>query len=220
MPAVAFDAKTHTYRVGGEVYPSVTQICRYLQYDKASRGNPFIRDAAGAKGKKVHLYTQYIDQGYQFEDPPEIAGYLKAYRTFLRERSPRWIAIEQRIANTELKVAGTLDRFGLMDGGYVIADIKTTGVLDEDYVSAQLHGYKTILTDEGCIETLIEDPSQKIQLFSIQLKPTGEYIPYKADAKGSSLFTHCWMIDQIRKDILGAKKWQNSYFSTTPTHTR
>lgn len=205
MPAVAFDAKTHTYRVGGEVYPSVTQICRYLQYDKASRGNPFIRDAAGAKGTAIHLYTQYIDNDMPFDAPPEISGYLQAYRAFLRDYSPRWIAIEQRIANTELKVAGTLDRFGLMDGGYVIADIKSTRVLDKDYVSAQLHGYKTILTDEGCTHPLIRDADKKIRLLAVQLKPTGDYRVYKAHDKGANLFTQLWLIDQYRKEISDAK---------------
>ena len=151
------------------------------------------------------MYTQYIDIGKAFEYPTELTGYLSAYAAFLRDYSPIWLAIEHRIANTALKIAGTLDRFGLIDGNYVIVDMKTATNLDKDYVSAQLNGYKDILTEDGWITPIIKDQQKEIQLYAIHLKKTGEYRLYHAHEKGNQLFHHCWMLNQLREEVNHAK---------------
>lgn len=202
---VAFDPKAHTYTVSGTVYPSVTQIIRFLSYDKAAAGNPYVRDAAAARGTAVHLYTQYMDSDIPFEYPPQISGYLTAYAAFLRDYGPQWLAVEHRIANTELQAAGTLDRFGFMDGKYAIVDIKSTASLDKDYVSAQLAGYHAILTDPGCITPLLRDPEKEVRRYALQLKSTGDYRLYRAHEKGNQLFHHCWMLNQLREEVNHAK---------------
>lgn len=205
MGLISFDPKTHTYTVDGEVYPSVTHICRYINYDKAANANPYLRDAAANRGTMVHECTAMIDNGIDFEEPPEITGYLNAYRAFLRDYKPQWLAIEKRIASGSLECAGTLDRFGIIDDYYAIVDIKSTATLSKDYVSAQLYGYKEILTSIECLTPLVLDKQRLIRLYGLQLKSSGAYRIYEAHKKGMDIFALCLFINKYREEINHAK---------------
>ena len=123
---LVFDEEKHLYLYDGHIYPSVTEICAPLQ--SFADVSPAILQQAQRRGSQVHEYAQLIDYGVEpdaLEVEPELAGYVLAYMRFLRDYKPEWSMIEQPLVNTAEKYAGTLDRFGKIDGRPWLVDLKT-----------------------------------------------------------------------------------------------
>ena len=145
---LTFDEATHTYTLDGVQLPSVTEVTRFCAYDYKSE-RPWLAEAAARRGTAVHEACALIDYGEEPEETPEIAGYLKAYRRFLTDYKPEWQLIEHPMGSLALDAgyAGTLDRFGTLNGGPAILDIKT-GQLHDAALSAQMTGYYQLLQHE------------------------------------------------------------------------
>ena len=165
---LTFDEATHTYALDGIQLPSVTEVTRFCAYDYKS-DRPWLAEAAARRGTAVHEACALIDYGEDPEETPEIAGYLKAYRRFLKDWKPEWKLIECPIADWNMKMAGTMDRFGIIHNAPAILDIKT-GQLHDAALSAQLTAYKMIFSwDPRC-------GFGKIQaLYALKLSKDGTY---------------------------------------------
>lgn len=153
--ALEFDEEKHLYTLDGVELPSVTEICRFLNYDTAVNAKPWLRDAAAARGTRVHEWCMLYDyDALDFSDiEPCEMGYVQAYLSFLRDYRPQWQFIEHSIGSDRLGYAGTLDRYGLIDGKTAIVDLKTTSVLRKVPLAAQLAGYGDLLFDRYGYET-------------------------------------------------------------------
>lgn len=143
MSVLQFDPREHRYTLNGSVLPSVTQITRFLSYDYKST-QPWLAELAAERGTAVHDACMLIDYGEEPEDTPEISGFLVAYRRFLSDYSPRWDGVERPLASLELGYAGTVDRYGMIDGKRCIVDLKT-GQKHIPALAAQLNGYRILL---------------------------------------------------------------------------
>lgn len=165
---LTFDEATHTYTLCGIRLPSVTEITRFCAYDYKS-DRPWLAEAAAIQGTAVHEACALIDYGEDPEETPEIAGYLKAYRRFLADYKPEWKLIEHPIGSILLGYAGTLDRFGTIDGAPAILDIKT-GQLHDAALSAQLTAYAELRQTETFL--LPPEPA----LYALKLSNDGTYI--------------------------------------------
>ena len=147
-PRLVFDEERHMYFYDGHIYPSVTEICAPLQSFDV---NPAVLQQAQRRGTQVHEYTQLIDYGIEpdeLEVEPELAGYVIAYMRFLRDYKPEWDMIEQPLVSTSQQYAGTLDRFGVIDGKPWLVDIKTTSQPKRPTLiswACQLEGYAMML---------------------------------------------------------------------------
>jgi hypothetical protein len=125
MSDLTFDAATHTYRCGGVVVPSVTQIIGGLH---SFAGIPKeVLAAAAERGTDVHAMCEYDDGDGLAEGSyePELQGYLDAWRLFKREMKPEMIWIEARQFSKQHWFAGTMDRLASMGGSSWVLDIKT-----------------------------------------------------------------------------------------------
>lgn len=146
---LVFDEERHLYFYDGHIYPSVTEICAPLQ--SFADVSPAVLQQAQRRGTQVHEYTQLIDYGVEpdaLEVEPELAGYVLAYMRFLRDYKPQWDMIEQPIVSTSSHYAGTLDRFGKIDGRPWLVDIKTTSQPKRPTLiswACQLEGYARML---------------------------------------------------------------------------
>ena len=145
---LVFDEERHLYSYDGQIYPSVTEICAPLQSFDVS---PAVLQQAQRRGTQVHEYTQLIDYGVEpdaLEVEPELAGYVLAYMRFLRDYKPEWTMIEQPLVSTSSHYAGTLDRFGKIDGRPWLVDLKTTAQPKRPTLiswACQLAGYSRML---------------------------------------------------------------------------
>ena len=164
MP-ISFDPDTHTYTIDGVEVPSVTTVCRFLAYDQKS-DKPWLAREAADRGTRIHAACAMIDYGEEPEEDFETAGYLKAYRRFLKDYRPDWDGIEYIVGCAVLGIAGTIDRFGtLYDGRTCILDIKTGSQLHDAPLRAQLTGYQWLLPPHFTAK----------YLYALQLSKDGTY---------------------------------------------
>lgn len=109
VAALTFDEASHTYRVGGAVWPSVTQVLDPLN---TLDGIPWaVLEAAREFGTHVHQSCHLANVGTLDEDAldPALRPYLDGWRRFLRETGATVVHSELRVAHPTLRYAGTLD---------------------------------------------------------------------------------------------------------------
>jgi hypothetical protein len=122
---LTFDEDTHTYRVGGVVVPSVTQVLDGLHSFAAVPQD--VLKAAQERGTYVHALCEYHDEGDL--DPSSIGpygGYLDAWIEFRASYKAEWTGIEVRGYSARFGFAGTCDRRGYLGAVPYILDIKTS----------------------------------------------------------------------------------------------
>lgn len=127
MPEILFDAEKHQYTVDGTAYPSVTEILSVLSYDTFGKIDKATLDYAAKRGTAIHEATEAIDMGGEAEVDGETEPYVQAYLDFVRDYKPNWFGIEDIVANTDQRYAGTIDRHGYFGSQPVVVDIKTIG---------------------------------------------------------------------------------------------
>jgi len=128
-----FDEETHTYTVGGEVLPSVTQILKAARLIDYSMIPQPILQAAARRGRAVHQVLELLDNDLldpASEIDAEIAGYVGAAIQFYRDTQFEPHLVEFRNYHRTYRYAGTLDRTGIMAGRQrTIVDFKTGIIL-------------------------------------------------------------------------------------------
>ena len=182
-PRFHFDEETHTYTLYGHVIPSVTQIIRFLDVD-VDKSRPWLRDEAARKGTIVHEACALIDYGEPDVlelIPSDVQGYVMAYLHFLQDNPCEWKYIElpSWCDYKGTYYAGTIDRYGLMNGVPVLLDIKTGSAGIKMRHTAQLTGYRNFPgIDKDCF------------LYILYLKRDGTYklAPHMPDEE---LFDAC-----------------------------
>lgn len=109
MNVLTFDSETHTYRVGDEIIPSVTQILKDIGLIDTTHFKP----EHSERGTTVHEATQFWDETGMEDDtiPEELLGYLEGWKKFREETGFTPSHIEQPLYSTQ-GYAGTVDRIG------------------------------------------------------------------------------------------------------------
>lgn len=137
-----FRSDVHEYTVNGEVLPSVSEIIRFISREVYGDVVQSVLDNAADRGTRVHRATQMLDVVHDVECDEDIVPYVQAYVQFLRDHKPKWELIEHSFYNPECKYAGTVDRYGELDGKKTIVDIKTSSSLQKVLNGAQLNLYR------------------------------------------------------------------------------
>lgn len=195
--SLVFNEDDHSYFVDGKRVPSVTEVCSLLTADKYSGGQALIH-AAAVRGTAVHeLCALYDMDALPDEIDPAYSCYLKAWAAFCRDYRPQWLWIEKPLGSQRL--AGTVDRIGIIDGHPVIVDIKTTSSMDrvsKISLACQLAGYE-ILAE------LLRINVEKDSGLGVQLRRDGTYTVHSASkiAEKYAFLPHSFfysMLDIIR----------------------
>ena len=175
---LTLDEERHVYiDDGGRELPSVTTITRFCSVDsKTSAGiNPFYRD----RGTLVHALCADYDYTGAEAEGTGVDGYLRAYYDFCRDYRPTWECVEWTIGGNGY--AGTLDRYGMMDGRPAVLDIKTSSKLNGTALTAQLTGYALMVMRRTGIVP---------KLYGLRLGKDGKY-QLKEYAPDIGLFRAC-----------------------------
>ena len=182
MARLIFTEDNHEYRVDGVVYPSVSEIMRFVSREVYDDTNQYAVDRAAERGAAVHKACEALDKYGRIECDEDIASYVTAYVKFLRERKPEWAEIEKSLHHPGLLYAGTLDRTGVMDGETVIVDIKTSYAVNKRLATIQLAAYAMLTMH-------VPD-----KLYILHLKPDETYklheIPFNPEPFTSCLNLH------------------------------
>ena len=174
MANLVFFDKTHVYEVDGEPVPSVSEITRFMSREIYGDITQFTLDAAADRGTAVHKALEVLDKYGEVEAGEDIVPYIKAYLAFRKEHPCEWKKIEYSVCHPEKLYAGTLDRYGTVDGIPTLLDFKTTANIDpahrQLYTAAQ-NLYRRALPEEMPVE----------QIIILQLKKDGTYKVFNLD---------------------------------------
>ena len=166
MSDLTFREKGHVYMVDGEEVPSVSDLCRFISREVYKDAPPWKMEAAAVRGTAVHAAAQALDASGRCEIDAEYSSYIMAYRAFLGAHSVSWSLIEKPMYHPEHRYAGTIDRYGLIDGRAALVELKTTYAIMKPLVCAQTNLYRLLLIAKGL-------PVDR--LYVLHLKKDGKY---------------------------------------------
>jgi hypothetical protein len=202
-PIVEFEDATHTYRVAGEIWPSVTTILDpLLELDGVPQD---ALRAAAEFGHHVHLATHFWDLNQLDEEAldPHLAPYLAGWKACLRETGMIVLASELRVSHRSLKVAGTLDklvRWSRPGRGFAryILDVKSSAEVPWT-VGMQTAGYRELYVDQFGLMSENDGPLSTARL-CVHLKPEGVYkLHVLDDSRDRNDFISCVNFHNLRK---------------------
>lgn len=138
---IEFLEDTHTYVVDGIILPSITQMLQLKFGNKYSNVNPKTLENASIRGTLIHKAIEdYEVQGIE-NDSKELHNYKflkKAYKfECLKNEVPVLL-----FDNDKPIACGRLDLLIEKDNKKGIGDIKSTSVLDKNYLAYQLNLYR------------------------------------------------------------------------------
>ena len=167
---ISFRESDHSYWLNDVRVPGVNEIIEAVGLtDPAAKRNytPF----HAARGKALHKATYLHDIGVLDESTidPEITGYFKAYKLFVKQYiqyQDQWSAMELIVFNSDLFYAGTLDRTGRLctKDGLIIVDIKSGQ--KEKWHAVQLALYALALSEGNRFD---------LKLYGLYLKKDGTF---------------------------------------------
>lgn len=149
MPELAFEEKTHTYKLNGVVIPSVSSIMEPINAVKYDRVDSYTLDKAAQKGSAVHdAIENYIKFGID-DIPTEHRGYFDAFIDWWNEYKPVVVGSEIRIYHKLMRYGGTVDLLCYINGELTLVDYKSTYVLSDMTCGVQLEGYAQAFASHG-----------------------------------------------------------------------
>lgn len=158
---VRFDQEQHRYFLGVAELSGITGFLKkHVFPDKYKDIPQWILDRAASNGTLIHESIELLDGGFP---PAEMSDELKSYQRIKKENNLVTVANEYIVTDKEHFASG-IDLVLTNDKEEIIlADIKTTSVLDKEYVSWQLSIYAYLFE--------MQNPSLKAnKLFVIWLR--------------------------------------------------
>jgi hypothetical protein len=190
---IDFDEAAHTYRVNGEVWPSVTTILRAAGLINFDGVPDYILRGAQARGTRVHKAAHYLTEGTLdwSSVSDEDRGYVEAAARFIADAKFEVCGQERRLAHGVHRYAGTCDIVGWWHGAYAVGDFKTGNPADVA-ADLQLAAYAEALRYSPVPEWFDVTPAAPIQRVSIRLSKDGRYsAELYTSPRDFSLFLAC-----------------------------
>ncbi len=139
---IEFLEKEHIYLIDGVIVPSVSEILHFIFPDKYKNVDIDTLTKKAEYGSKVHEAIECIEQE---SDMPELDENQKfSIRQYLRlkEKNNIQVQIQEQMIHFKGQYAGRFDMIATVNNELCLCDIKTTAVLDEEYLSWQLSFYE------------------------------------------------------------------------------
>ena len=149
MADLIFREKDHAYLLDGVRLPCVSDLCRFLHREIYKDVPGWQMENAAARGTVVHAATQALDDAGICNITEDYLPYVQAYKAFLKEHSISWQMTEKSLYHPAYRYAGTIDRYGAVDGLLTLVDIKTTYTVYKPLCRAQLNLYRLMLAARG-----------------------------------------------------------------------
>jgi hypothetical protein len=174
MNILQFFDEGHIYMLDGERLPCVSDLCRFLHREIYRDAPLWQMEAAADRGTKVHAATEALDRTGRAEIEEEYLPYLQAYSAFRKEHDVQWELIEYPDYHPAHRYAGTIDRYGTVDGLKTLLDIKTTYRVYKPLCSASLNLYRMMLEARG-------KSVERLQILHLKKDGTYKLIKFVAD---------------------------------------
>lgn len=146
---LTFESESHTYRLGGLIVPSVTQIMRPLSETVYRDIDGDTLGIAARRGTAVHTAIEF-HANYGIDDCPDsVRGYFDGYLKWREAWGPDIKSTEMSVWHSTLRYAGTVDMLAFMGDKMTLIDIKTTAAHNPMLTSVQLEAYRQALESHG-----------------------------------------------------------------------
>lgn len=197
MANLIFNERNHIYRLDGEELPCVSDLCRFINREIYKDAPAWQMEAAAIRGTAVHAATEALDTTGTADIPEEYLPYLMAYKAFLQGHNVQWELVESSMYHPQWLYAGTIDRYGLLDGKRTLLDIKTTYTVHRPLCKASLNLYRLMLEARGIgVE----------QLCILHLKKDGTFRLVKIDIDDALPIALITIHNTLKKPKKGSKK--------------
>ena len=141
---IEFLEKEHIYLKDGMIIPSVSEILHFIFPDKYKNVPKNILNKKANYGTKVHEAIEKLEKDGQLDigqlniyQKIAIDQYIKLKNTFDIK-----VLEQEQIISYEYEYCGRFDMIAIVDGKQGLCDIKTTSILDTEYLSWQLSYYE------------------------------------------------------------------------------
>lgn len=137
--SVVFRSEGHRYFLNGKELSGITGLIKsQLFADKYANIPQFVLDRAAERGTMVHESIELLDGGFA---PAETTPELENYKHIKEENALTTVANEYIVTDNEHFASGIDLVLSDKEDNIILADIKTTSVLDKEYVMWQLSIY-------------------------------------------------------------------------------
>ena len=178
MSDFQFYEESHIYTLAGKKLPCVSELCRFLKREVYKDAPTWRMKEAAARGTAIHAATQSLDASGSAPVDEECAPYVRAYARFLQEHTAVWELTEHSLYHPTELYAGTIDRYGLLDGRRTLLDIKSTYKLEKPLCAASLNLYRKMLEAKGyTVERLAILHLKKNGTYKISYFPADDQLP-------------------------------------------
>ncbi len=165
------------------------------------------RDRAANAGSEVHQFAEAIARGQDVDVPVELAPFVAAYRTFLAEFDPEFLAVEEMVCSLKHNYAGTFDAIARISGETWLLDYKTSkGVYAETAMQLAAYGHAEFIGRPNDTEKYAIPPIDQYGV--VHIRPEGyELVPYSVTSRTFRAFLaarhlHEWR-DTEAKTVIG-----------------
>ena len=141
---IEFLEKEHIYLKDGMIVPSVSEILHFIFPDKYKNVPKNILNKKADYGTKVHEAIEKLEKDGQLDisqlnihQKIAIDQYIKLKNTFDIK-----VLEQEQIISYKYEYCGRFDMIAIVDGKKSLCDIKTTSILDIEYLSWQLSYYE------------------------------------------------------------------------------
>lgn len=181
--AVQFDAERHIYRHAGRQLAGVTSVPAAIGLVDDRGYTP----EHAERGTYLHKATLLIDDADLLHDavPNEWRGYTHSYTAWCDVVRPRWLLREAIVADLDLDVGGTIDRFGFIFDVPCVVDFKFGQ--RARWHGLQLAGYKRALVGPQPDGMMAQRAIQRRALYLFADGRQGALVPYD-DRRDESFF--------------------------------
>lgn len=136
---VSFDAEAHRYFLNGNELSGITGILhKHIFPDQYKDIPQFVLDRAAERGTMVHESIELLDAGFE---PAESTPEIENYKRIKAENGLSTVANEYLVTDKEHFASGIDLVLSDKEDNIILADIKTTSVLNKEYVAWQLSIY-------------------------------------------------------------------------------
>lgn len=184
---VVFNKDEHTYTLNGKILHGITgMLSRQLFADKYKDIPAFVLQRAAERGTMIHEDCEFADATGLEPQTTEGRNYLELRKDF------KVLCNEYTVSDNEY-FASNIDCVWEKNGEVVLADIKTTSHLDEEYVAWQLSIYAYLFE--------LQNPHLKVtrlfavwlrdeiaKLVEVERKPTEEIIKLMECEKNGEMY--------------------------------
>jgi hypothetical protein len=168
----------------------------------------FQRDTAADLGSAVHAFAEQIARGESIMVTEAEAPYVEAYRRFLADWQPKFLAAEEIVISLRHRYGGTLDAIAVMDGETWLLDLKTSsGVYAETALQLAAYRYADFFARTGT------DKRYRIPRIDrcgvVHVRPEGARLVDYTDAVTPKTYQtflaarQVWTWQQVTKDGVG-----------------